>query len=220
MRQSFLFLLTMILACCAFAQGVTKNGQVTSTASSYVSTNGGIGAGTGVDVNGKLLAGLSIGSDYQGGKIFYFFVSGDPGYVAGQTHGLIAAATDLPDAVWDCDGTDIAGTRPEIGYGQANTNLIRAACPAAGGAAELCANLVSNSYSDWYLPSIDELIQLANNQGVVGGFAAAPYFSSTQYASSSSYNRSHFAMLVAFYNNTSSFNSKITAMPIRAIRTF
>ena len=31
---------------------------------------------------------------YQGGIVFYLFQEGDPGYVAGEVHGLIAATED------------------------------------------------------------------------------------------------------------------------------
>ena len=37
-------------------------------------------------------SGLEIGDNYQGGKVAYFFVPNDPGYVSGEVHGLIVAA--------------------------------------------------------------------------------------------------------------------------------
>ena len=35
-----------------------------------------------------------VGSFYGGGVVFYIFENGDTGYVAGETHGLIAAVAD------------------------------------------------------------------------------------------------------------------------------
>ena len=37
---------------------------------------------------------LGIGDAYSGGMVAYFFVAGDPGYIAGEQHGLIAAIKD------------------------------------------------------------------------------------------------------------------------------
>ncbi len=71
MKQIFLLFLIIIIAGSAFAQGVTKNGQISSTGS--VNKNGQVGASSGVNKNGQIItASLSVGDSYQGGKIFYF----------------------------------------------------------------------------------------------------------------------------------------------------
>ena len=56
-----------------------------------------------------------------------------------------------------------------------------AGCATAGIAARLCGDLVQGGYSDWYLPSKDELNKLYLNRSAIGGFASVGYWSSTEY---------------------------------------
>lgn len=53
-------------------------------------------------------------------------------------------------------------------------------CSESGIAARLCGDLVLAGYSDWYLPSKDELARLYENRVAVGGFASEWYWSSTE----------------------------------------
>jgi hypothetical protein len=115
---------------------------------------------------------LALGDAYGGGKVAYILRSGDPGYVAGETHGLIAATTDQTSAdpwgvTWSNFTDSLIGTTAQgvaLGTGPANTAAIVAQTietqPCVEGAAYVCDNLVEGGYDDWYLPSKDELDKL------------------------------------------------------------
>ncbi|MDC3305716.1 collagen-like protein [Flavobacteriales bacterium] len=157
----------------------------------------------------------SIGDTYQGGIIFY---------LDGNGGGLIAAPTDqsFGASEWGCSGTSI-NTGSAIGQGAQNTLFIESGCTTQYIAADLCANLTLGGFSDWFLPSRYELIEMQQNIGQgdnlglgnVGGFANAYYWSSTQYSSSSA--------AVKYFNTSSSgvnYHQKDNTYHVRAIRAF
>lgn len=156
-----------------------------------------------------------IGQPYQGGVVAYIFKPFDPGYVSGETHGLIAAPTDQSsDAEWGCDNIKITGAdATALTSGMLNTLDIIAGCSTQGTAARLCYDLELGGYSDWYLPSKDELDILALYQNEIGGFEKEVYWSSTEV-----FNKQ--AVAEWFANGNKSNWDKYIKYNVRAVRAF
>lgn len=119
---------------------------------------------------------LAIGQEYKGGVIFYIDAS--------RQHGLIASHSTF-EAKWGCENTLSQGANgTTYGTGNQNTIDIVNGCSEVGIAAKLCSDLVTGGYSDWYLPSCDELYLLYMSRFSVlniGGMTSSNHWSSTQY---------------------------------------
>lgn len=100
---------------------------------------------------------LRIGDNYAGGIIFYINKNGESG--------LVAAPTDQSNGVQWSNGNFIVtgATATDIGEGMANTKKIIDSQGDGIYAAKLCADLVLEGYSDWFLPSKDELELMREN---------------------------------------------------------
>jgi prepilin-type N-terminal cleavage/methylation domain-containing protein len=155
-----------------------------------------------------------VGDSYGGGIVAYLFVNGDTGYVAGETHGLIAATSDQSTGVaWGCSGTSIT-TATAIGEGNTNTVNIMAGCATAGIAARLCGDLSSGGYDDWYLPSRYDVGQLYISRVAIGLVTNADYVSSSQSNASSAY------YLYGITGITWDTYPKANSKRVRCVRTF
>ena len=69
--------------------------------------------------------------------------------------------------IWGCSGTSIS-TSTALGTGQSNTNNILAACATRPIAASIADSYSIYGYSDWYLGSLNEMIELVNASVVYG----------------------------------------------------
>lgn len=159
---------------------------------------------------------LSLGDSYMGGKVAYILVNSDPGYDANVPHGLISATTDQSTGImwWNGSSSITGAIAIAFGTGNTNTNTIVTSQGAGSSyAAKLCSDLVLGGYSDWYLPSKDELFILYTNRLVIGNFASSQYWSSSEVSTGS-------ALLQGFSSGIQGGGGKGVLANVRAVRSF
>lgn len=167
--------------------------------------------------------GLSIGDTVAGGIVFYLDGS--------RMHGLVAKATDEEGTyIWTVDTATVGAFADGPFGGAFNQRMIFERYPGVmAPAAQACdaINLGPNIYFDWYLPSRYELYLMYHTIGPgapapntnIGGFALAPYWSSTEYQEYGPKCCAHFVNFstgVDYEDN----NKDDTQYRVRAVRAF
>jgi hypothetical protein len=104
-------------------------------------------------------------------------------------------------------------TGTAIGTGQANTTVIVTIQGAGSYAAQLCYVLTEDDYTDWFLPSKDELDKLYINQVAIGGFAVDRYWSSSE-------SISKYAWYQYFFNRYQGDYLRVSTLRVRAVQAF
>ncbi len=116
---------------------------------------------------------------------------------------------------WDTgSSTNTGATGSSIGTGSSNTSSITGFYGNGIYGAKACEDMVTGGYSDWHLPSIDELTELYNQRTVISGLNLTVYYwSSTEITSTTAYRK-------GFSSGTNSSNTKGSLGYVRAIRKF
>jgi hypothetical protein len=169
----------------------------------------------------------AVGDLYQGGVVFYILEEGDTDYVAGETHGLVVAFSDVATTVeWGCYETDLpsvpnvpyndgnpSGLGAEIGDGVINTNAILTDCSTAS-----AAFAARSLGTDWFLPSINELNQMYLKKEILEDVSGFTAFSSFYWSSSEE--GSNYAWLQVFISGVQGSGYKSNTDSVRAVRAF
>jgi hypothetical protein len=160
-----------------------------------------------------------IGDFNHGGVVFW---------LDGNGGGLVCTISDLNSGAliqWG-NGIEYQATGANataIGTGQANTNAIINIQGAGNYAASLCDNLTLNGYSDWFLPSQDELNEMYINNPIINTVAVANggvSFSLYYWTSSQATTNTNIAWIQFFQGGSQQINNKFNTAYVRAIRTF
>ena len=162
-----------------------------------------------------------IGEVFGGGVIFHLWKDAQ-----GAEHGLIVDKTDLSTAQsWSNIYTTLIGPTAQSSWdGLSNSNAIVGEAGHTSSAAALCLNSTNGGQSDWYLPSIQELNMLWNNNYTVARsltqisgttqLSQASYWSSTE----GNYDAWFFNF---FYGGVPSYaTNKFEPFYVRAVRAF
>ena len=181
----------------------------------------GLASATFSGVGGNGVAVLAVGDTYGGGKVAYILQAGDPGYSSTVQHGLISATADQSTGIiWSLPAYQSivvpsnGAIATALGTGLANTNAIISQNGAGTTyAAGLARAYNGGGYSDWYLPSKDELNKLYLNKVAIGGFTTGLYWSSSEYSDAGAW--------FQFFSNGGQYGyGKENALYVRAVRAF
>jgi hypothetical protein len=152
---------------------------------------------------------MPIGDTYQGGIIVYILQPGDLNYSASTEKGIIVSSADVSSGVkWynGSYGVKTSANDKLVRTGSSNTTKIVNTQGAGSYAAQVCQDLVLNTYTDWQLPSIEELKILYSARGLTG-----TYWSSTEFEAGWNYVR-------VVSSGQEGSRSKNETLKVRAVR--
>jgi hypothetical protein len=173
-----------------------------------------------IDSLANVNKGHFVGEHFGGGIVFYVYDNGK--------HGLISATSDFGGAIrwFGGSNTNTGATIAQVGIGLQNTQLIVSNQREVDGnpfAASKCLDFAIGVdglfYSDWYLPSKDELNLMYVNRNIIGGFTTDSFSTTPNYWSSTE-SSSSTAFTQSFEDGIVTSDAKSTFFKIRPIRSF
>jgi hypothetical protein len=160
----------------------------------------------------------ALGDIGPGGGLV-FLISGGQTYEMAPKTWSGSSSDDTPTLAWcNTTNTTLAGTfGTAIGTGAQNTVLMDTGC--TSGAGQEAADYVAGGYSDWFLPSKDELNEMYT-YSLVGGFNTATYgFASADYWGSSQV-AANFAWDQGLSDGSQNHATKNLTLRVRPVRAF
>ncbi len=204
----------------AVAGAITVTGLAAGTAYTFtVTATNAAGISLGSASSAPVTTDYSIGSTGPGGGVVFYSSSNgftSTGSACGTRCHNLEAATASPVLLNWCNYYPKAiYTSTAIGSGFENTRLMAAGCDAgAGNSARATTTTVAGvTFSDWFLPSKDELTAYAQNVAAGGGFVAGNYWSSSQGGPDNAYFR-------GYPNGNSGSDWKLSGFWVRPVRAF
>jgi hypothetical protein len=173
----------------------------------YVTTGNGTVYGSQVSFT---TADATVGDAGPGGGIIFY----DKGSYSSGWRYLEAAASDQSTgAVWcSISSTLFGASGTAIGTGKTNTT---AAAACTSGAIKIAKSYTGGGFTDWFLPSLNEVNQMYVQRAVlgIGNTASDNYWTSSETSDVNAY-------LMQFSNTAQLTSSKNNTMHVRAVRQF
>jgi hypothetical protein len=94
--------------------------------------------------------------------------------------GLLCSMSDIGEAEWGCMGFPTGATDVSYSTGKYNTAQIMESCLTSMIAASNCRYYNSGWYSDWYLPSQDEMMMIFARSEYISNLSTDNYWTSSE----------------------------------------
>ena len=149
---------------------------------------------------------IAVGDTFGGGIVAYILKAGDIGYVQGEQHGIIVSeihpinqrveygscgsGLSYPEYQSNIMVLDSTKTQRRLLSAIQNMNLINSSCSNISSVTYYVNNWMYNGYSDWVVPSLDDLYAIKSNQSIINNSldinhqlktGGVQYWSSTTY---------------------------------------